>query len=87
MKQVRENLRRSGTKRAGVSSMPIESRLDNVDKWPPCDVLQEITQRGMVTLPDGEEKKLLSNIPVDCSRALYETVLREQPKLVIRDRQ
>jgi predicted O-methyltransferase YrrM len=50
---------------------------------PPCEVLRDTVNRGAVRMPNGEDKKLVANISIEHSRTLYETVLREQPKLVI----
>jgi predicted O-methyltransferase YrrM len=36
-----------------------------------------------VFLPDGSEKRLVANISPLASKALYETVLKERPKLVV----
>lgn len=54
-----------------------------LDQWAPCGVLREIVSRRSLVLPNGEERRLGANISSKASRALYETVLRERPTLVV----
>lgn len=56
---------------------------DDISLLPPCEVLREVVGRAKVVLPDGTEKRLTANISAVHSNALYKTVLREKPKLVI----
>ena len=53
------------------------------DAIPPCEVLRDMVERGRVVLPGGEEKRLVANISIRASRALYECVLRERPRVMV----
>lgn len=55
----------------------------NIDQLPPCPVLREVFETRTVLLPDGTHKPLVANISAGGSVALYETVLRHRPELVV----
>jgi predicted O-methyltransferase YrrM len=50
---------------------------------PPCGVLEDALRCGRVVLPDGTEKRLTANIGPRASHALYQSVLKQKPKLVV----
>ena len=54
-----------------------------IDQLPPNPVLQEIFRTGMLNHPSGQRLKTAANIGPQNSLALYETVLKHRPKIVI----
>lgn len=51
--------------------------------FPPCPILKELLETKQTTLPDGRTKRLVANINIEAVKALYDTVRREEPKVVV----
>ena len=60
----------------------MSSLLENAE-FPPCDVLRKVLTERRVLLPGGEAKELKAGISAAHAVALYNTVLQEQPEVVI----
>ncbi len=50
---------------------------------PPNDILREMYERDEVQMPDGTSRRLHSAVHPEFAMALYNTVRREKPELVV----